>query len=57
MQALRELHTEQPALLDKAEKQVASMEELTKNFPLNDPKVRRPSEMHCTCLVHKIQIP
>ncbi|EIE23590.1 DUF1715-domain-containing protein [Coccomyxa subellipsoidea C-169] len=44
-EALRELHKEQPALLDKAEKQVTSMEELTKNFPLNDPKDEKMQDM------------
>jgi hypothetical protein len=40
------LHTQHPALLEKVEKQVATMEEIIKKFPLNDPKVGQPRCPH-----------
>ena len=40
MQALRELQPQQPVLLEKIEKQLATMEDLARKFPLDDPKVR-----------------
>lgn len=38
-QALRELQQKQPGLLERVGKQLATMEDIARKFPLDDPKV------------------
>lgn len=44
-EALRELQPQQPALLEKIEKQLAIMEDIASHFPLDDPKDERMQDM------------
>ncbi|CAL8472057.1 g11599 [Coccomyxa elongata] len=44
-EALRELQQQQPALLERVEKQLATMEDIARKFPLDNPKDERMQDM------------